>query len=309
MGGGDMIGKNRTDGAARRRKGLSIRAREITSGYLFLLPWILGFLAFTLYPFAYSLYLSFNQVSQDPMNRAKPVFVGLQYYIEALTVDTDFTVDLLDTMQFVLLSTPLIVVVALMLALLLNRQFRGRTFFRAIFFFPVIIISGPVVTKLLESDAAAVIHPENYVIYDFLMTLPEVLSSPLMYIFDNITLILWFSGVQIILFLASLLKIGQPLREAAAIDGASGWQMLWKIYLPFLRPMILLNTVYTVVQLSTFSDNAVNQKILADRQLAGKAFSYSAAMSWIYLLLILLTLLVVFLLFRERRPKAERARR
>ncbi len=285
------------------RRRMSIRMREAVSGYLFLAPWIAGFLAFTLYPFAYSLFLSFNQVSQDPMNKAKPVFVGLQWYKEALTVDTTFTVALMDTMRFVLLSTPLIVVVALMLALLLNRQFRGRTFFRAVFFFPVIIISGPVVNKLLESDAAAVVNPENYLIYDVLRTLPDVISAPLMYIFDNITLILWFSGVQIILFLASLLKIGQPLREAAAIDGASGWQMLWKIYLPFLRPMVLLNTVYTVVLLSTFSDNAVNQKILSDRQLAGKAFSYSAAMSWIYLLLILLTLLVVFLLFRERRAK------
>lgn len=288
------------------RRGLSIRMRESVSGYLFLAPWIAGFLAFTLYPFAYSIFLSLNQVSQDPLNKTKPVFVGLQWYTEALTVDTTFTVALMDTMRFVLLSTPLIVVVALLLALLLNRRFRGRTFFRAIFFFPVIIISGPVVSKLLESDAAAVINPENYLIYDFLVTLPEVLSAPLMYIFDNITLILWFSGVQIILFLASLLKIGQPLREAAAIDGASGWQMLWKIYLPFLRPMILLNTVYTVVLLSNFSNNAVNQKILADRQLAGKAFSYSAAMSWIYLLLILAVLVVAFLLFRERKPKEEK---
>ena len=286
-----------------RRRGLSIRTREGISGYFFLSPWIVGFLVFTLYPFAYSLFLSMNQVSQDPTKKAAPVFVGLQWYKEALTIDTTFTVDLLDTMCFVLLSTPLIVVVAMMLALLLNRQFRGRTFFRAVFFFPVIIISGPVVSKLLDSDAAKVVSPESYLIYDFLSTLPSILSEPIMYIFDNITLILWFSGVQIILFLASLLKIGQPLREAASIDGASGWQMLWKIYLPFLRPMILLNTVYTIVQLSTFSDNAVNQKILASRQLAGKAFSYSAAMAWIYQLLILVTLLVVFLLFRERRPK------
>lgn len=125
----------------------------------------------------------------------------------------------------------------------------------------------------------------NYLIYDVLGPLPDVISVPLMYDFDNITLILWFPGVQLILSLASLLKIGQPLREAAAIDSASGRQMLWKIYLPFLRPMMLLNTVYTVVLLSTFSDNAVNQKILSDRQFAGKAFSYSAAMSWFYLLL------------------------
>ncbi len=288
------------------RRGLSIRARESISGYLFLAPWIVGFLAFTLYPFAYSIFLSMHQVSQDPTKKTTPVFVGLQWYKEALTVDTTFTIDLMDTMRFVLLSTPLVVVVALMLALLLNRQFRGRTFFRAVFFFPVIIISGPVVSKLLESDAAAVVTPENYLIYDFLMTLPDVLSGPVMYIFENITLILWFSGVQIILFLASLLKIGQPLREAASIDGASGWQMLWKIYLPFLRPMILLNTVYTIVLLSNFSDNAVNQKILASKQLAGKAFSYSAAMAWIYLLLILLTLLVVFLIFRERKSKGEK---
>ncbi|MDR1892966.1 MAG: sugar ABC transporter permease [Oscillospiraceae bacterium] len=283
-------------------RAVPVRIREAVSGYAFLAPWIAGFLAFTMYPFFYSVFLSIHQVGLDP-GHPQSVFVGLKWYREALTVDTKFTIALLETMKFVVLSTPMIVVAALLLALLLNREFIGRAFFRAVFFFPVIIISGPVVSKLLETDAAQVISPESFLIYDFVGTLPGVLSAPLIYIFDNITLILWFSGVQIILFLAGLQKIGKPLREAAAIDGASAWQMLWKIYLPFLRPMILLNTVYTIVVLSNFADNAVNRLITDSKQLTGKAFSYSAAMSWIYLLLIMATLLIAFALLRERKGR------
>ena len=192
-------------------------------------------------------------------------------------------------------------VVALLLALLLNGQFRGRGFFRAVFFFPVLIISGPVIQELLTTGTAAVIRPENYLIYDFIASLPQVLSVPLLYVFDNIVLIMWFSGVQVVLFLAGLQKIGYPVKEAAAIDGANAWQMFWEIYLPALRPLILLNTIYTLVQLSAFSSNAVNQEIVNKMTLVGKTYGYSSALAWIYFACMLLVLLAAFLLLRERK--------
>lgn len=122
-----------------------------------------------------------------------------------------------------------------------------------------------------------------------------------MYIFDNIVLIMWFSGVQVVLFLAGLQKIGYPIKEAAAIDGASVWQMFWKIYLPFLRPLILLNTIYTLVQLSAFSSNEVNKEIVNKMTLVGKTYGYSSALAWIYFVCMLAVLGVAFLLLRERK--------
>lgn len=278
----------------------TLRAQNAREGYLFLLPWLAGLFLFTLFPFLYSIFLSFSEVQMSPTG-IKTRFVGVQWYVEAFTLDTTFPLALLDSLKFVLLSTPMIVVVALLLALLLNGRFRGRGFFRAVFFFPVLIISGPVIQELLDTQAAAVIRPEEFLIYDFVESLPGVLSAPLLYIFDNIVLIMWFSGVQVVLFLAGLQKIGYPIREAAAIDGASAWQMFWKIYLPFLRPLILLNTVYTLVQLSAFSTNEVNQEIVNKMTLVGKTYGYSSALAWIYFAIMLVVLGVVFLLLRERK--------
>ncbi len=293
--------KHQTAAVKTPRPPIRPRTREAIGGYLFMAPWIVGFFAFTLFPFLYSIYLSFQEVNLQSGGGIRGTFVGLRWYKEALTEDTTFTLSLLDSLKFIVLSTPMIVVVALLLALLLNGKYRGRTLFRAIFFFPVVIVSGPVVDELMQTNAAAVVHPENYLIYDFIQSLPGVLSSPLLYIFDNIVMILWFSGVQIILFLAGLQKIGQPLREAASIDGASSWQMFWKIYLPFLKPLLLLNTIYTIVMLSAFSDNAVNGEIVGKMYATGKEFAYSSAMAWIYFLILLILLGVAFLLFRGRK--------
>jgi len=259
-------------------------------------------LLFTLFPVVYSMYLSLSDVQMAPVG-IKTRFVGIQWYQEAFTLDTTFPLSLLDTMKFVLLSTPMIVVAALLLALLLNGKFKGRSLFRGICFLPVIIISGPVIQELLSTRAAAVIRPENYVVYDFMVSLPAVLSGPLLYIFDNVVLILWFSGVQVVLFLAGLQKIGQPVREAASIDGASGWQMFWKIELPFLKSLILLNAIYTLVQLGAFSNNAVNREVVNKMTLVGKTYGYSAALAWIYFACMLLVTGVTFLLLRDKGGK------
>lgn len=288
----------------KKKHQLSLRQRGALDGYLFLLPWLAGLTLFTLFPMLYSIYLSMGDIQMAPTG-IKVRFVGIQWYKDAFTLDTSYPISLMNTMKFVLLSTPMIVVAALLLALLLNGKFRGRSFFRAVFFLPVIIISGPVIQELLTTRAAAVIHPEEFLIYDFIASLPGLLSGPLLYIFDNIVLILWFSGVQVVLFLAGLQKIGQPIREAASIDGASPWQMFWKIDLPFLRSLILLNTIYTLVLLSAFSSNDVNQEVLNKMTLVGKTYGYSAALAWIYFGCMLLAIGAAFLLLRERKEKVK----
>lgn len=291
----------------KRKKGISgLKKKEIREGYLLLMPWLIGFFTFTLFPFIYSLWLSFSKVTISPDNGIVTEFNGLNWYKEALTVDPSYTLSLLDSLKFVVLSTPMVVVCALILAVLLNGDYPGRTFFRVLFFFPVVIISGPVVSQLLDTNAATVIHPENYTVYTFISQLPTVLSAPLIYIFENLVMMLWFSGVQIIFFLAALQKIDRPMKEAATIDGATSWQMFWKIYLPYLKPIALLNAIYTVILLSGFSTNKVNLEIENKMHVTGKTYGYSAAMAWIYFLILAVVLLVIFLVLKPRegrRPK------
>jgi len=191
------------------------------------------------------------------------------------------------------------VVTCLIIAILLNGKFRGRTFFRALFFFPAIVISGPVINELIANNAATIISPGRYTIYNFIDGL-GIVGTPLIYVFDHIVTILWFSEVQILIFLAGLQKISRPLYEAAAIDGASGWQFFWKVTLPFMKPMILISTVYTIVILSGFANTPVNEEIQMHMRTIGRVYSYSAAMSWISFVMNFALIGVVFFLFRDK---------
>lgn len=274
------------------------------TGLAFLTPWIIGLLVFTLYPILYAFWMSICRMDITTEG-LKSAFIGLQWYIKIFTEDANFIPALVSTVKFIAFSTPMILVAAIILALLLNSIRKGKGFFRALFFFPVVVISGPVMSKLIGNDATMIIQPTDYAVYEVIEKLPEIISTPLLYIFDNVVLILWYSGVQILIILAGLQKISQPIYEAASIDGASSWQIFWKITFPYLRPTILLCGVYTVVDLACMSDNELVKLISNNLTRIDAPYSYSAAISWLYTLVVLLILGIVFVLLKERREKQD----
>lgn len=282
---------------------LTIYQKSAIRGYIFLLPWLIGFVIFTAFPFFYSIYLSFSKVTITP-NGIVTQWIGMGNYLDIFTKDVDFLPALTDSIIFVGLSTPLIIVASLLIALMLNNKFKGRAVFRAIYFLPVIIMSGPVLNELLFNKAINIIQPSQFALYDFFATLPFNLGWPILYLFDRIVLILWFSGVQILIFLAGIQKIDKALYEAAQIDGASSWVIFWKIILPEIRPLILVNAIYTIVDLATFPSNAINIQISNKMFQTGMVYSYSSAMSWVYSLIILVILSLAFLILRERKDVA-----
>lgn len=283
-----------------KKKSLSLRGKDALMGGVFMSPWLIGVLVFTLFPLGYSIWLSLCQV-EFSADGIQTTFVGLQWYKEALTADANFIKDMTSTVQSIVFSTPMVLVFSIILALLLNRPMRGRAFFRALYFFPVIIISGPVMSKLMSNQAFAIIDPEQFAVYQVLESMPSLISVPLCYIFDNIVVILWYSGVQTLIILAGLQKVGDPIYEAASIDGASAWQKFWKITLPHLRPMILVSAAYTVVDLASKTTTAMHNLIDKNMMNIEKPYSYSAALSWLYTLVVLLILGGIFLILKERR--------
>lgn len=286
-----------------KKNKLSLRTKDALLGGAFMMPWLIGLLVFILFPLVYSIWLSLCQVefSADGIVTS---FVGIQWYREALTADANFIKDMASTLKSIVFSTPMILVFSIILALLLNRPLKGRAFFRALYFFPVIIISGPVMSKLMSNAAFTIISPEQFAVYQVLQNLPDLISVPLCYIFDNIVIILWYSGVQTLIILAGLQKIGDPIYEAASIDGASAWQKFWKITLPHLRPMILVSAAYTVVDLAGKTTTAMHTLIEKNMMNIDKPYSYSAALSWLYTVVVLLILAITFLILKERRaPK------
>jgi ABC-type sugar transport system permease subunit len=273
--------------------------RRALMGYVYTLPWVIGFIVFTAYPFFYSLYLSFFDLDFTVFG-IRSTFAGLKHYLYAFRVDANFPIQFWNTVLSIALSTPLILIFSLVAAILLNNRLKARAFFRLLYFLPVVIISGPVISELIVNDAARIVDPRGYFIYSFFTALPDTISYPFVYMFNNLVLILWFSGVQIIFFLAGLQKINASIYEAAKIDGASSWIIFWKMTLPLIKPFILVSAIYTIVDLASFSNNPVNTSITQRMFDVDKPYSYSAALSWIYFVFVMIIIGITFLLLRPR---------
>ena len=163
--------------------------------------------------------------------------------------------------------------------------------FRTIFFLPVIISSGPVIKELIDQGITTIPSIEQYAIYQALNSNPDALiNGILLYLIKNLIVILWFSGVQILIFLATLQKMDSQMYEAAMIDGASQWECFWKLTLPSLAPIIIVNVIYTIVIYSVFSLNPVIDHIQKNMFRVDTGFGYASALSWIYFLVITLAL-------------------
>lgn len=268
----------------------SIRKLE---GSLFIAPWAFGFLVFMLFPLGYSFYMSFHQV-RIKATGIEYNFRGLDNYKAILFEHGSiFYNQLIPFLQEILIMIPIIVVFALLIAIMLNQQFAGRTFFRVIFFLPVIFATGQVVQEFITQGEGALGFLERYNFEDMVyMYLPEAWAGPIVSILSSFVLILWYSGVQILIFLAGRQTIPPTVYEAARIDGASPWETFWKITLPALTPFILLNLIYTVVDLFTFPTNPVIAQIQNTRN-----YGLSSSIAWIYFAIIFAFLVIIFIIF------------
>ncbi|MCP3028546.1 carbohydrate ABC transporter permease [Halobacillus sp. A5] len=273
-------------------KQMTLKKKKSLMGLTFLSPWIIGFIVFTAFPLFYSLFLSFQQVKITP-NGIQTEFVKFENYMYAFTVDSQFTQVLLTFLRELLISTPIIIVFSLIIALLLNQPIRMKGFFRTVFFLPVIIASGPVITDLMEQDVTSIPSIEEYALFaTFLSSTDGFINTVLTYLMDNLIIILWYSGVQILIFLAALQKTDRQIYEAAKIDGASNWECFWKVTLPTLYPMIIVNLIYTIVTYSIFALNPVVDHIQSNMFEVSTGFGYASALSWVYFLVIALVLAI-----------------
>lgn len=271
------------------------RTREALYGYGFVLLWIVGFGLFTFLPLIQTFFYSMNQVTVQATG-INLVFVKWSNYSRALFTDPNFVQLLIEYAVETIVSVPIIVIFSLLIALLLNQKFALKGLFRTIFFLPVVITSGPVIRELVSQGATSVPGITNTTaVAGFLATLPTSLRNPVEYLLTSFVLILWFSGVQILIYLSSLQKIDRSVYEAAAIDGASGWEAFWKITLPSLSTTTLIISIYTIITLSHFSENKVIQYIYSNTYAVQGGIGYASAMSFAYLFVLVLLLALVYL--------------
>lgn len=274
------------------------KRREGLFGLMFISIWIVGYLIFALYPVFNSLYLSFFKVRMDGAD-LRLVFVGLNNYQAAFLQDPIFVELLINYALRILLNVPVTIIFALIIAMLINQDIKGKGAWRTVFFLPVIISSGPVISELMNQGATTLPSIANYTFIDIVITnVGDFLASPIEALFAQILLVLWFAGIQILILLAGLQKIDKEIYEASMIDGASPWESFWKITLPSITPLITVSMIYTVVSMSVFSLNEViiyirdimRGRSQPDDLISG--YGYSATLSWIYFVVMSLIILL-----------------
>ena len=282
---------------ARKKKRQGLAKRKAISGYIFISPFIIGFLAFMVKPLLQSLYMSFCKVTVQ-LGGFVTDFIGITNYNDALFVDISFNRQLVDEITRMAYNSLAIIVFSFFVSLILNQDFKGRGLVRAIFFLPVILSSGVIINietnnNLLSSIADSIegslggVSITGYL--ETILVTTGVASKPLQTLFnvvDGIYDVALASGIQIIIFLSGLQTIPKSSYEAAAIEGCTAWESLWKITFPTISPLFLVCWVYTIVDFCMRSDNAVMTKI-QQISIAQLNFGLSSAMSWIYFVIVM----------------------
>lgn len=292
-----------------KNKLAGLQKRKALSGYLFILPFIIGFLVFMIKPLFQSLYMSFCTVELGSGN-FNPIWTGLENFQYAFAVDPEFNRLLVEEITRMMIYSVAIIVFSFFVALVLNQKFHGRALVRAIFFLPVILSSGVILGLETDSQLMATLATqieETTQNISITGALEEILRTAgvgvrafekVFEIIDNIYDVAIASGIQIIIFLSGLQTIPSSMYEAADIEGCTKWESLWKITFPMISSMFLVNWIYTVIDFCMRSDNEVIEKIqvvMIDQMKYGRA----SAMSWVYFVLILAFIGVTALLISK----------
>jgi ABC-type sugar transport system permease subunit len=269
---------------------LSLQQKRDIGGYVFVLPFTIGFVLFFLYPFIQSIMFSLSEVKLV-QGGFELVYKGLDNYSYVFLKHGTFVRDLGETVLATLKSVPLILVFSFFAACLLNQKFRGRGVARAIFFLPVIMGAGAVLEleqvnymmELAMAQAAGGTAGVGEILVPFMQSLrlPKFFIDYILYAIAEVVGVIRASGIQILIFLAGLQSVPASLYEAADVEGATGWERFWMITFPLVSPLILTSMVYTVIDSFTGSTNTV-LTLVRTTILTGAGFGASAAMAWVY---------------------------
>ncbi|MCL1831514.1 MAG: ABC transporter permease subunit [Oscillospiraceae bacterium] len=299
---------------------LSYERKKGLYGYGFIAIWAIGVIFIFAGPLISSMIYSLTTTSYDTedividgveveivkgINTEWNGFANFKY---AMGEDPNYSVNLMLALGELGPNVAMILVFSLFVAILLNQKFKGRTLMRAIFFFPVLIATGPVISVInggmaaqgTGGDAAQLSAMfSNDMVDEFLAFLGihqvgEDFTNMIAGVTSDVFNLLWKSGIQILIFLSALQQIPTSAREAASMEGATSWEFFWKITFPTISPMILANLIYTIIDTFSDADNVVMAQVLTYTTRMGPGFyGQAAAFAWIYFGIIAVALAIV----------------
>jgi ABC-type sugar transport system permease subunit len=276
---------------------LTLRRRYALTGYFFISFWLIGLVIFFLVPLFRNFALSLTNANLTSVREANYRFIGIENYIEAFTVDIEFVPYLLETINNLIVDVPFILAFSLAVAMLAIQNVPGSTLFRAILFLPVVIGSAVVVGRMFDQLGNQMVLFRGQGAQQFLYTFLGDQLPNFMYFLNRSVFVLWRSGVQILIFIAGLKSIDPALYESGQVDGASPWGMFWKITLPMLSPVILVNIVYTIIDSFTDYFNTVLRYIrVVTFESSQMRLGYPSALGNIYFILVFILVIIIFVI-------------
>ena len=286
------------------KKARGIEALRRRYGYTFVSHWVIGLIAFFFVPLIYSIIYSFSDITITELGFSLE-YVGLKNYDMTLFQNPDYLDQVRDAIGSMFYSLPMIIALSLILAVLLNQKYKGRTVMRIIFFLPVIIESSVVVRLLSDSSINVPIFNfstdgQGLMDYEMILSnlnLPTQITEFLTFFLSNAVSLTWSCGVQIILFLAGLQSIPESLYEVSKIEGANKWDEFWQITVPMLRHVLSLVIIYTMISKFTSSTNKVVSTSL--ELMSANDYSTAAAMLWFYFVVVLAVIGIVLFLYNR----------
>lgn len=278
-------------------------------GFTFLIPFLLGFLMFFAMPLYRTVFYSFQHITIDDVGQMQFDYIGIKNYVDLFTTEvstqsTQILRVLADENTNMLINTPLITLLSLFLALLANRQFKGRAVVRMIFFLPI-ILGLDVVTDMLTVttggdwvQAGGGLFAQSLVARLLIRytSIPSQYLLPLIEFVENIFSVISRSGVQTLVFLAALQSISPSMYEVAKIEGATTYETFWKVTIPSILHIVLFVVIYTIVDLFLSSQIAEEAYSFAFEQ---NKIGIGSALSVVYIFNVIIVLGIVLLLTRK----------
>lgn len=301
--GGKVLYETKAKGTTAKKKGLSRQAKDNLAGYLFISPWIIGFIGLTLGPLLFSLAASFT----DYNITSKMNFIGIENFKRMFTMDDLFRTSLYNTLYYVIFSVPLTTAGAILLGVLLNQKVKGMKFFRTIYYLPA-VLSGVAVyflwMQLLSPSTGLVNTMLGWIgidgpawLFDPEWTKPALLLMKM-----------WSVGGGMLLYLASLQGVSPQMYEAADIEGATSWQKFFHITLPMISPIIFFDVITsTIGSFQIFQEAYVmtengsggpgNSLLFYNLHMWNNAFEvfnmgYASAMAWLLFIIVMILTVV-----------------
>jgi len=272
--------------------------KNAVSGYLFISPFVIGFIAFMAYPLYQAVRMAFSDVWLDLPNKTFGwTWTGLANINRAFFVEAEFVRIMTEEIAAMVALVPAVLVFSLFVAILLNRKFAGRGAVRAIFFLPVILASGVLVGIETNNSLLQAVSQQIQEQNDMRAGVTGVIQNMMenivggagvgdffQYVLDiinQIYAIAMASGIQILIFLAGLQTINPSIYEAASMEGSTGWENFWKITFPMISPMILVVVVYSIIDFMVRTDGEVMEMVYKQMTEFGR-YGYGSAIAMIY---------------------------